>query len=841
VNNKTPKQTKKRKKEAKGFLRFFLVFIKIFFMVTLIGGFAVIGILSGTLFGYVNSLEELNVKDLKLNFTSFVYYIDPNTNSPVELERLYGEENRIWVDSSQIPQHLKDAFVAIEDERFYSHPGFDLKRTTGAVINYVFKRSSSYGGSTITQQLVKNLTGDKEVDHKRKIREIWRAIQLEKELSKDQILELYLNTIYLSQNCNGVQAASNTYFGKDVSELTLAEAASIAGITQYPSRYDPFINPENNKNKQELVLKKMLELGYITESEYQQAVNEELKFAKGSQKQSTSKQSYFVDEVINDVMHDLEVEKGYSKAVASKMLYSGGLKIYATIDPNIQNAMDEVFKDDKNFPNIKGEVKPEAAMVVIDPYTGEVKGIVGGRGEKTASRTLNRATQSKRQPGSTIKPLAVYAPAVEYGYVTPATVFDDVPVTIANWSPKNYYKEGFRGLSTVRRAIEQSMNVVAVKVLNKVGIDNSFNFLKTNLGFTTLVDSEKRQDGKTYSDKNYAALALGGLTDGMTVEEMAAAYASFVNRGMYTRPYTYTKVLDHEGKVILENKKKTNIAMSEQTAFLMTQMLKGVVDTGTGTPARLSSGMPAAGKTGTTSDDMDRWFAGFTPYYVGVVWFGYDQPKEIVVSGTNPAIVLWKAVMEKIHKGLEIKQFSEPSGIVKASICIDSGHRPTELCSQDPRGSRVRTEYFKKGTVPSQTCSVHVSAKIDTSTNLLAGEHCPPSLIENRVFIVRPQAYTPASPNSPLPTDAKYQLPAKHCDVHGAENGQTDSEPIEGEQISTDGNKDTKNTKDSKDVKDNTNNNKENKESNVNKDKQNTNEEKNNPKEKSEKNMILTE
>jgi len=716
VARTTPKNNRRKKKEAKGVLRYLQIFLRVFFIVALIGVFAVIGVLSGTLFGYIDTIEELNINDLKLNFTSFVYYIDPKTNEAVELERLYGEENRIWADYDKIPQHLKDAFVAIEDERFYSHPGVDLKRTAGAVFNYVFKGRSSYGGSTITQQLVKNLTGDKEVDYKRKIREIWRALQLERKLSKDQILELYLNTIYLSQGCNGVQAASNTYFGKDVSELTLAESACIAGITQYPSRYDPFVHPENNKNKQELVLKKMLELGYINQLEYEQAVNEKLNFVKNTPSQATSKQSYFVDEVINDVLEDLVNKKGYSKAIASKMLYSGGLKIYATIDPNIQSTMDKVFKDNNNFPKIKGNVQPEAAMIVIDPYTGAIKGMVGGRGEKTADRTLNRATQSKRQPGSTIKPLAVYAPAVEYGYITPATVFDDAPATFGNWTPKNSYS-GYRGLSTVRKAIEQSMNIVAVKVLDKIGVDTSFNFLKTNLGFTTLVENERRQDGKVYSDKNYPALSLGGLTDGMTVEEVAAAYATFVNRGIYTRPYTYTKVLDHEGKIILENQKQTHVAMSEQTAYLMTQMLTGVVTSGTGTAARLSGGMPVAGKTGTTSDNMDRWFAGYTPYYVGVVWFGYDQPKEINVSGTNPAIVLWKAVMENIHKNLSIKQFDEPSGIVKASICVDSGLKATEACSHDPRGSRVRTEYFKKGTVPSKSCNIHVSVETDTPTD----------------------------------------------------------------------------------------------------------------------------
>ncbi|MBZ4646798.1 MAG: penicillin-binding protein family [Clostridia bacterium] len=782
-NNMSPKKGQKSNKDKKGTFRFFSVFFKILLIIGLFAGVATAGILGGTLYGYIDTTKELNIDELKLNFTSFVYYIDPKTGEAKELERLYGEENRVWVDINSIPEHLKNAFIAIEDERFRKHFGVDIKRTLGATINYVFKRDASYGGSTITQQLVKNLTGDKEVSEKRKIQEMWRAINLEKKYSKDQILELYLNTIYLSQGTNGVQAAANTYFDKDVSELTLAEAASIAGITQYPTYYDPFINPENNKKKQEIVLKKMFELGYINKDEYEKALNEKLNFKKGSNQQRTSKQSYFVDQVINDVLNDLQKEKGYSKAIASKMLYTGGLKIYATIDPTIQNAMDKVFKDPKNFPQIKGDIQPEAAMLIMDPYTGQVKGMVGGRGEKTAKRTLNRATQTVRQPGSAIKPIGVYAPALEYGLITPATVIDDVPITINGWSPKNYDNK-FHGLTPIRTAIEWSRNIPAVKVLDKLGIDNSFNFLKTNVAITSLVEREKRQDGKIYTDKNLNSLALGGLTDGISVLEMTAAYVPFVNNGKYTSPYTYTKVLDYEGKVLLEKKKKTHIAMSEQTAFLMTQMLKSVVQQGTGTPARLSNNMPAAGKTGTTSDDKDRWFVGFTPYYVAATWFGYDEPKEIKVSGTNPAIVLWRAVMDEIHKGLEVKDFPQPLGIVQAQVCIDDGKKPTELCYKDPRGPRVRTEYFKKGTEPKEECTVHVLEKVDKNNNLLANEYCPPEVVEERVFIVRPEPYVPildSKGNPILPLDAKYELPSgEYCNEHGPQTGQ--QQPLQQQQ-----------------------------------------------------------
>ena len=385
MNTKNKKSTQHNSKSRFAYTFFYTLF-KTLLITGCIALFALIGILGGTLYGYIDAAEELNIADLNLDFTSFVYYLDPETQDYVELERLYGEENRVWVDMNRIPEHLKKAFIAVEDERFEKHMGFDIKRTAGATLTYIINKlmgkEHSYGGSTITQQLIKNLTGDDDISARRKIQEIWRAILLEKQLSKDQILELYLNTIHLGEGCNGVQAASNVYFAKDVSELTLAEAASIAGITQFPVKYNPFINPENNKEKQEVVLGKMLELDYISKEEYNQVKNEPLEFKRGSELSPTSRQSYFVDQVIEDVLHDLQHEKGFSEVIASRLLFTGGLKIYSTIDPKIQNALDSVFSNDKNFPPSSDEIQPEAAMIVIDPYTGQIKGIVGGRGKK---------------------------------------------------------------------------------------------------------------------------------------------------------------------------------------------------------------------------------------------------------------------------------------------------------------------------------------------------------------------------------------------------------------------------------------------------------------------------
>jgi penicillin-binding protein 1A len=772
------RKTKKEKLASKGIFLFLSIFFKILLVFGIITAVAAVGILSGTLYGYIDTASELNLSALQLNFTSFVYYVDPETNEPVELERLYGEENRIWADIDIIPQDLQDAFIAIEDQRFMSHPGFDIKRTTKAALNYLIRHDSSYGGSTITQQLIKNLTKDEETSIRRKIQEIYKAVNLEKQLTKKQILEYYLNTIYLSQGCNGVQAAANTYFDKDVNELSLAESACIAGITQYPSKYDPFVNPKNNKEKQELVLGKMLELGYIDENEYEIAKNETLNLKRGEQKEKVSKQSYFVDQVINDVLSDLMEEKNMTKQLASKLLYTGGLKIYATIDPNIQKAMDSVYKDEEFFasnlfPQFEGNIQPESSMLIMDPYSGEVKGMVGGRGTKTAKRTLNRATQTLRQPGSSIKPLGVYAPAIEYGYVTLGTVIDDVPVDFDGWIPRNYGGK-FNGLTTVRSAIELSRNIPAVKVLNILGIEKSYEFLTNNFSISSLVESDKRSDGKVYTDKNLNSLALGGLTDGISVMEMTAAYTPFVNKGVYVKPYTYTKVLDHEDNTVLETKKNSHIAMSEQTASLMSHALNGVVDHGTATVARLENNMPAAGKTGTTSDYLDKWFIGYTPYYCGGVWYGFDEPKSMgteLVGKQNPSALIWGAVMNKVHENLEVKDFYEAQDIIKVPICKDSGKLPNEFCSSDQRGNRVYYEYFKKGTEPTTKCDVHVSAKVDINNNLLANEYCPEDLVEEKVFIKRTEPYVPLEDrygNPIYPLDYEYEYPdGEYCNEHG--------------------------------------------------------------------------
>lgn len=684
------------------------IFLKIFLILVLVGCLALVGIFVCGIFGLFGFDSEFDINALDLNYTSMVYYVD-EAGEPHELERLYESQNRVWADIDTIPQYMQDAIVSIEDERFYNHNGVDLPRTIKATFNYLINGSSSYGGSTITQQLVKNITNDKQTTPDRKIREMWRAMSLERKFSKQQILELYLNTIYLANNCNGVQAAANKYFGKDVSELTLAESASIAGITQYPSRFDPLTNPENNIEKQHIVLAKMLELGKISQEEYDQAMSEELVFQDEPIGDNVPAQSYFVDQLINDVLRDLQREKGYSLSFAEKLLYNGGLKIYATIDPEVQEVMEEVFQNKSNFPRVSGEETPQAAMVVLDPHTGAVKGTVGGIGEKSGDRVYNRASMSLRQPGSTIKPIAVYAPAIEQGKLLPSSIVEDAPLDIDGWKPTNYYA-GYKGKVTARTALKESMNTPAIRVLQDVGVDYSYSFLSDKLGISSLVDNETR-DGNTYSDKNLSSLALGGLTDGVSVTELAAAYATFANYGLYNEAHTYTRVINGSGETILENEQNPTEAMSESTAFLVNSMLQSVIENGTGTAAQLASDMPAGGKTGTTDDQNDRWFVGFTPYYVGCVWYGYDQPQSLEFLTYHPCMPVWKKVMDQINADLPVKEFEQPTDVVKATICSRTGQLAGSTCT-----STRYEEYFPEGKVPRTYCPGHAGGSVSTST-----------------------------------------------------------------------------------------------------------------------------
>ncbi|MBR2476526.1 MAG: PBP1A family penicillin-binding protein [Clostridia bacterium] len=675
-----------------------IILISILVVCLVVGGY-VAYIVSTVDFSIGDSMSMLN-----MNLTSIVYWQNPDTGEWEEYEYLSSESNRIWADIDTIPNYLEDAFIAIEDQRFMSHHGVDWKRTIGATFNELFGGGSTYGGSSITQQLVKNMTGEKDRSYDRKIKEIVRALAIERKMSKQQILELYLNSIYLGQGCYGVESASQIYFNKSVSELTLAEAASIAGITQYPALYDPFINPEKNIEKQRTVLYKMLELGYITQEEYDAAIAEELHFVRGEVRNGVS-QSYFVDQVVEDVIADL-CANGYSEAIATQMVYNGGLKIYATVDRDVQARAEYVFENEDNFPTISGNEQPQGAIVVTEPSTGYIKAIVGGRGEKNLSRGLNRATQTTRQPGSTIKPLSVYGPAIDMGIISPDSIIEDEPLDIGGWSPKNHYS-GYYGEMTIRRAVNISANTPAVRVLQKLTIDNSYNYMTNRLNFTTLVDSEKRNDGRVYSDKNLPALALGGLTDGVTVKEMTAAYATFANGGEYIEPITYLRVEDNAGKVVLDktqgtNKQRRQTAFTPATAYQMNKLLNGVVTSGTAAGSSIP-GIETAGKTGTTDGDTDRWFAGYTPYYSAVVWVGMDSGKMPSFS-SNPALALWKKVMVNIHEDLPNKSFDMPSGMSSVSVCYVTGMLASADCYDEEGVSTAVVRYYDSNNLPQVYC-----------------------------------------------------------------------------------------------------------------------------------------
>lgn len=680
-SSQSMRQTRKEKKKAKKNQRrtpafkAFVTVLKIAVILVLISAAAIMFWLYNQVdFTFGDDLTTFNMK------LSSTIYVQDEDGEYREYEQFKSTDKRIWVDIDDVPQAMQDAFVAIEDQRFYSHHGVDIKRTLGAVMNVFVKGDSSYGGSTITQQLVKNITQDNERTNTRKIREISRALVLESKLDKKQILELYMNSIYLSQGVHGVQAAANVYFGKDVSELSLAECASIAGITQYPTTYDPIINPGNNREKQLTVLSKMLELKFITNAEYEEAVNETMRFKSPSENSDKSDendvQSYFSDHIFEQVKQDLMKKFEYSEQYAENLICNGGLKIYSTMDPEIQKKAEKYYETSSNFPQFYGNDTPQSAIVITDPSTGHLKAIVGGRGKKEDARVLNRATQSQRQPGSTIKPIAVYAPALEENIINLSTYIDNSPIKIGDWAPSNANGR-FSGPVPVSTAVTWSYNMPAIRTLQELGVDKSYDYLHNKMHMESVVDEEIK-GGTRYTDKNLSSLALGGLTHGVTPLEMSTAYSTIANGGMYIEPVSYTKICDIHDNVIMEKDPGKNRVFSKETAFLMQELLKGVVRNGTASGSTIS-GMDTCGKTGTTDDNKDKWFIGFTPYYCTTVWFGYDNPK-VISASTNPATKIWRDIMTDIHKGLDNKTFEKPSGIVKATVCGFTGKYASMAC-----------------------------------------------------------------------------------------------------------------------------------------------------------------
>ncbi|NLW65017.1 MAG: penicillin-binding protein [Clostridiales bacterium] len=691
------------------------IILKVLVTIILIG--ITTGLLFTCIFAYyvkTNLTDDLDISldDMSLNLASTIYYTDENGEYQ-ELSSVYGKENRIWVDYENIPKYMTYAAVAIEDKRFYNHKGVDWYRTLGAFTNMFVKMKDDFGGSTITQQLIKNLTKEDDITVQRKILEIFRALEFERHYNdKDKIMEWYLNVIYLGQSCNGVSTASQTYFGKNVWELDLAECASIIAITNNPSKYDPFISSENNRERRELILFEMYDQGYITHSEYTEALAEKPVFKRSEEEEPTMViDSYYVETVIHDVTRDLAEEKGIDEDTAIRLLQNGGLQVYSCIDMKIQNIMDNVYKDPQNFPNItnlKGE-PIQSAAVLLDPYNGEIKALVGGVGEKTANLILNRATDSPRPPGSSIKPIATYGPAVDQGLITPSTLVNDsanIRLSGTNWYPKNADSAN-DGIITIQRALTRSINTVSAQLLDKLTPAVSYRYLTECLGVTSLVES----------DCDYAPLSLGQPYYGITVREMAQAYDAFVNDGVFTYARTYTHVTDSEGNMVLDNSPKTIVAFKANTAWTMCHMLNQVALYGCSNECNIGN-MTIAGKTGSSTNYQDRWFVGFTPYYVCAVWTGYDTPYRMNVYG-NPATRVWQKIMQPVHEGLELKTFPTPTLGGPTNIFGDlkesPSPSPSEDASEKPTNSGTETE------VPSPTPSAPAPSQPVGTDEPLAG------------------------------------------------------------------------------------------------------------------------
>lgn len=660
--------------------------------------------------------------------TTKLYCKDADGNI-VELadQRLSGGENRIWIDGDDIPDHVKNAFIAIEDHRFYDHGGIDLIRTGGAVLHF-FSRSGSYGGSTITQQLIKNLTGDNSPTVKRKLTELVRAAELEKHKSKDEILTMYLNTVYLSQGCYGIEAAANRYFGKSAAELSLSEGAALASIIQFPTKYDPIQNYDNNDGRRRTVLFRMHELGMISDGEYAGAIDDRI-VLDVSKKTVKATNSWYTDCVINDVIAAICEKYGVSGATAARMVYGGGLSIYTSMSPEIQQILEDVYSGGDAFPESSSIEIPESSAVVIDPDTGSILALVGGRGEKRSDRIYNLATDMLRSPGSAIKPVSVYAPALDRGLITWASVFDDVPLTFTEtetgytlW-PKNN-PTVYSGLTTVARAVEISTNTVAVRVLRRLGTDASFDFLR-QVGITTIRESYVTPSGKVLTDKAEAPLALGGLSLGVSLRELSAAY-TIMYGGKFRAARSFYAVYDKKGELILDNGVKEQYAITAETADIMTRMLQKVTATGTAKGLKLEKYTEVAGKTGTTNANCDKWFIGCTPAYICGVWYGYPEPQDMGSTSVNPAVKIFDSLMCRIYTETNVSErsFTHSENVVRAPYCKDSGELPTDACQLDPRGGRTEYGWFLKGTEPHATCSCHIRVKYDSAGHGIANDIC---------------------------------------------------------------------------------------------------------------------
>ena len=747
VDAKELKQLKKNRKKSNS-RWYFSVLKGLGYAVSLLAGMAAVGLL--IFVTIINDFEDPTMDELFANLTldstTTIMAYDKEVGDYVELQELYADENRVWVDLEDIPLHLQQALISIEDERFYEHNGVDWKRFGGAVIGW-FTGNDTYGGSTLTQQLIKNLTNEDDVSWQRKAREVFRALYVERKFDKDVILEYYLNVVYFNYRAYGVGKAAELYFNKDVKDLTLAESASLVAIFKAPAYYEPYDHYDNNLSRRKLVLGKMLELGYITQEEHDQAAAEHLSLnPNGPQMALEPTYSFFVDQIIEDLIDYLsDPENGlpYNSESAKSLIYRGGLTIYATIDQEMQAALDAAYADDDIFPRVRTEEQYQSAMYIMDHKTGFVLAMAGGRGEKTTNRGHNRATMSPRQPGSALKPLSVYVPALEAGVITLGSVIDDSPVKYDGGPYPQNATRRYYGMTTMYFAIEQSLNATPARILDDLlGYEASFDFMYDKLRFKSLVRERVDENGQYHSDVGLAPLSMGALTDGVTVREMTAGYAAIANQGAYNQPLTFSKVEDNTGKTIIEIEPENDQVMSVENAWLMQELLQNGVRNGLAGSGRLS--IPLASKTGTSNYNYDKWYMGFTPYFTAGLWLGYDENQNLTDNGAPATISgqVWKGIMNYIIEAMGYEEMDgtlapKPDTIVTGSYCLDCGGAATAACSADIRGSRVGTAYYVQGTQPTTACKCHVSVYVCDESNQIAHNNCPKAHTVTMIDVVR--------------------------------------------------------------------------------------------------------
>lgn len=723
------RSNRKKKKKKLNFLRFAIVLV--IFLTLVVGGSA-----AGLVMASLKDMPAWDPKALEPNLPSYIYDKDGKLVTSIFVE------NRVPVQLDQVPDHVKKAFLAIEDVRFYQHGGLDIKRILGAAVADVRAGYKVQGASTITQQLARIAFLKPEKSFKRKIQEAAIAIQLERKYTKDQLFEMYLNRIYFGEGAYGIQSAAQVYFGKNVQDLSLEQAAMLASLPKAPNNYSPFKNPDAALKRRNVVLGQMVENNFISSEEATAAQDKPIELT-GTKAKNLDKYPFpfFIDFVTDKLLAKYGEHK----------VYKGGLKVYTTLDPVIQANAEKVLSNKKYYPKTKydknGVIQPQAAVVVLDPHTGYIKALVGGR-DHSQKLQFNRATDAFRQPGSAFKPIAAYGPAIEAGK-SPGSAVEDLPLKVGSKVFKNYDGQ-YHGYVTYRTAVTHSYNIPAVNVMKDTGITKSITFAK-KLGITSLISSK---NSPKRNDENLS-IALGGLTKGITPLELAGAYGAFANKGIYVEPVVIIKVTDRDNIMMDENdfKPKKNVAMKETTAFLITDMLRSVVQRGTGTAASLG-GRPVAGKTGTTSDYKDAWFAGYTPELVGVVWMGQDDPTPMagITGGKNPARI-WKEVIGKALSGTPVKAFSSPNGgLIRDTVCSVSGKQPGPNCPKDA----LVTEWFAKGKLPSKVCDAHILVEVCTESNQLPNQYCPTKVM---------RAFVKDAKNS------KDAVPTQTCTMHGPGTG----------------------------------------------------------------------